>query len=88
MRISDNYVLQQIEDDYIVVPVGEAADKLHGVLKLNESGAFLWKLLTKEEQTIEGLTDALANQYGINKVTSRIDIDKVNKKLFEIGCIE
>ena len=88
MRISDNYVLQRIADDYIAVPVGSAADNLRGVIKLNETGAYLWNLLSEKEQTTEKLMDALIAEYGINKETARIDVEKVINRLREIGCIE
>ena len=88
MRISDNYVLQRIADDYIAVPVGNAADKLCGVIKMNETGGFLWDLLSEKEQTTEELMDALIAEYGISKETARIDVEKVINRLREIGCIE
>lgn len=88
MRISDNYVLQRIADDYIAVPVGSAADNLRGVIKLNETGAYLWNLLSEKEQTTEKLMDALIAEYGINKETARIDVEKVINRLRDIGCIE
>lgn len=88
MRISDNYVLQRVENDYIAVPVGNAADKLCGVIKMNETGGFLWDLLSEKEQTTEELMDALIAEYGISKETARIDVEKVINRLREIGCIE
>ena len=50
MKIKDNYVLQTMADEYIVVPVGEEADRVHGIIKLNETGAFLWKRMAGEKQ--------------------------------------
>ena len=88
MRISDNYVLQRVENDYIAVPVGNAADKLCGVIKMNETGGFLWDLLSEKEQTTEELMDALISEYGISKETARIDVEKVINRLRDIGCIE
>ena len=45
MKIKDNYVLQEVAKEYLVVPIAEEADRLQGIIRLNESGAFLWKYL-------------------------------------------
>lgn len=87
MKIKDNYVLQEIVDESIVVPVGDEADKLHGIIKLNSTGAFLWKALS-QEQTVDSLTDMLLKEYATNREAAKADVEKFLTTLREIGCIE
>lgn len=87
MKIKDNYVLQEIVDECIVVPVGEETDKFHGVIKLNGSGCFLWKALS-QTQTVDGIINAMMAEYNVDKDAAREDVEQFLAKLKEIGCIE
>ena len=53
MRISDQFMLRQVADEYLVIPVGEAALKVKGLIGLSESGSLLYRRLqdgcTEEE---------------------------------------
>ena len=54
----------------MVVPMAERSSELHGMLTLNESGAFLWELLTRE-QTEQSLTEALLESYDVTEAMAR-----------------
>ena len=87
MRINDNFVLQEMVDEHIVVPVGEAADKIHGIIRLNATGAFLWKLMSQKDQTEEELITALTAEYATDAETAKKDIDSFVSIIKEFGCI-
>lgn len=86
MKINPLFILREIADEYVVIPVGEQADRLHGILKLNEEGAFLWKLMEKE-QTEETLFFALLNEYQVEADTAKKDISVFLEELKRIGCL-
>lgn len=86
MKVSPEFILREIADEYIVVPIGEEAKRIHGVLRLNEEGAFLWKLMEKE-QTEETLFDALLNEYQVEADTAKKDISAFLEELKKIGCL-
>lgn len=86
MKINPLFVLREIADEYVVIPVGEQADRLHGMLKLNEEGAFLWKLMEKD-QTEETLFRALLNEYQVEADTAKEDISVFIEELKRIGCL-
>lgn len=65
MHVKNSLETMELDDQIIAVPVGELATEYHGVLKLNETGAFLLELL-KEETTEEALTAALAKEYSVS----------------------
>lgn len=54
MRLKYNFVITDVCDDKIAVPVGESASAYHGVLSLNETGAAILELLIQgnDEETI------------------------------------
>ena len=43
MKINENFVLRQVVDTYVVLPIGQATVDFNGMVTLNESGAFLWR---------------------------------------------
>lgn len=88
MRIKQGFVIQKVVDDYIAVPVGDASEKLHGIIKLNDTGYFLWNLLSENNQTIDALISALIDEYSINSETAITDINLFLSQLRNIGCIE
>lgn len=88
MKIKDNYVIQNIAGEYLVVPLAEEADRLHGVLSLNETGAFLWNCLTNNATTEEELRDAFMREYRGDSSTIEKDIKDFLSELESIGCLE
>ena len=88
MKIKENYVLQRIEDECIIIPVGEEADRLHGVIRLNETGAFLWDLISSGDKSIDDLESALISEYVVDKVVARKEIEDFIVQLKDIGCID
>ena len=65
MKIKSGFVLREIAGQYMAVPVGERVNELHGMIALNETGAFIWKLLENEKAEYE-LAGALTEEYDIS----------------------
>lgn len=80
MRVSKDFVLREIAGDYVLVPIGEAAKKLYGIISLTESGKMLWQLL-EEEHTENELIDAVLEMYDIDRETATADVEKFIEKL-------
>lgn len=53
MKAKKGFILRRLGQEYMVVPIGEASKNLNGMIRMNETGAFLWKELengiTEEE---------------------------------------
>lgn len=86
MRINENYVLQEIADEYIVVPVGEAAERIRGIIKLNKTGALLWKNMEKKNLGQEDLVHILLTEYPTDIDIARKDVSLFVNQLSEMGC--
>ena len=87
MKVNDEFILQEIADEGIVVPVGKASDSLQGVVKLNSTGVFLWKIMLKDDHNEESLSSSLAKEYSISKEKAQIDVEHFFFFLRNIGCI-
>ncbi len=73
MKIKDGFLLRPLADTHVVVPVGQAALDLRGMITLNGTGAFLWKAL-ETEQTEQALIDALLAHYQVTQETAAADV--------------
>ena len=48
MKIKKGFVLRVVGGENVVVPVGEMSKSFHGMINLNETGAFLWRFFSEE----------------------------------------
>lgn len=61
MKIKPGFILRQLAGEDVVVAVGEAGESFNGMIRLNETGALLWRELEKgagQEQLAEKLLEA------------------------------
>jgi len=87
MKIKDGFILREVAGNYIVVAVGEAVKNFNGVINLNETGAFLWKILEKGGDE-ESLLAALLNEYDVEEELARTDVKAFVSKLTEAGLVK
>lgn len=89
MKIVKDVVIQKVADFYVAVSVGERAVKKPCMLRLNESGAFLWNKCVECGEVCETeLSRALISEYGIAADVAKSDAEKFIKMLTEHGLIE
>lgn len=87
MKIKNNFVLKKIAGSYMVVPVRSRAVDFSGIIKLTESGAFLWRLLEQGADR-EELISKMLEEYDVDEATAAADIDRFIAKLNEADLIE
>ena len=82
MKLKTGFILRNICDSYVVVAVGSRATEHRGMIKLNETGAFLWKKL-EQDRTREDLVRAMVAEYEVDEATAGEGIDGFLKLLQE-----
>ena len=87
MKLKENFVLRQVADTWVVLPLGAASLDFNGMLTLNESGALLWRALEKGGDR-EALADALTAEYDVDRATALADAQEFLDKLLAAGCVE
>ena len=63
MRIKEGYMINKLGDGYVVVTVGDASREFNGLIRLNDTGAFLWESVLNGLDTKKKLTQAMMNYY-------------------------
>ena len=73
MKINGELILREIAGESILIPVGETALRLSGMITLTESGALLWKRL-QTECSEEELVDAVLEAYDTDRAAAQADV--------------
>ena len=87
MKINENFVLRQIADTWVVLPLGDATLDFNGMMTLNETGSFLWSILEKGCEQDE-LVNALLDEYDVTREQAEADVNEFLNKLRNIDCLE
>ena len=77
MQIKDGYVMKKLGLGYVVVTVGQASEDFNGVIRLNETGAFLWQSILDGADTREKLIKAMQARFeDLDEQTCAHDLDE------------
>lgn len=87
MKIASDFILQEIADEFIVVPIGESADRLRGIIRLNETGGFLWKALESDDLTEDDLVKQLSNRFAVDADDVKDDVNQFLEDLQAMHCL-
>ena len=87
MKIKENFALRQVADTWVVLPVAAATVDFNGMIRLNDSGALLWKAL-EQGSSREELADSLCAEYSVERQQALSDVDEFIEKLKNAGCLE
>lgn len=87
MKIKQGYVLRQVADLWVVLPLAEETVNFNGMIKLNDCGALLWKALERGCDA-EALVDAVLAEYRVSREQARADVMEFLENLSHAGCLE
>lgn len=87
MKIKKGFVLRVVGGEHVVVPVGEMSKTFHGMINLNETGAFLWRFFSEEHSIDEGV-EALLGEYDVAEELARTDVTRFVETLLQNGFAE
>lgn len=88
MKLKYNFIVNKVADNYMAVPVGNDVVDFNGILKLNETAAFIIEQLN-EEITYDALVSAVKqhfdseNSAAVKSVDNIVNVLKENNLLTE-----
>ena len=87
MKIKEGFIIKKLGIGYIVVTVGNASKDFNGVIRLNETGAFLWKSIQDGADSREKLIQAMLERYeDLDQETAEKDLDEfLGRVAFAVG---
>ena len=87
LKLKKDFIFRKIAGDNVVVPIGQQISEFNGLIKLNNSGAFLWNIL-KEGSSKEELVDKLQEEYEVDQDFAENDVEKFIQILKERDMLE
>ena len=85
-KVSDRFVLRNIAGDDLLIPIGQAAMDVSGLIALSESGALLYGKL-REGSSMEDLIAALTEEYEVSKEEAARDIEAFLNRMRELNML-
>jgi hypothetical protein len=87
MKIKKGFVLRVVGGENVVVPVGAMTKFFHGMINLNDTGAFMWKFFSEEHTLEEGIS-ALCAEYEVEEERAHEDVKKFMNTVLKHGFAE
>lgn len=87
MKIKEGFILRKVGIQYVVAATGKASENFNGMMRLNESGAFAFRLL--QQGVSEGaLVDRIVAEYDVSAEAARRDVESFLAALGEADALE
>ena len=83
MKIKPGFLLRNVADVNVVVPVGEMSVDFNGIITLNDTGKFLFRQLMTKDTSEDELLQLMLEEYEVDEETAGADIRNFASKLRE-----
>lgn len=87
MRIKEGYVLRNIVDENVIIPIGSALEVNRSLFTLNETGAFIWRKI-EEGSEVKEIISKVADEYDVTLEEAERDTIEYISYLNEKGLID
>ncbi len=86
MKIKEGFMLRRLGKDYGAVAMGKARKEFNGLIRMNETGKFLWDCL-KKGCTEEELVQSLMGEFEVSEEEARKDAGEFAERLKKAGIL-
>lgn len=87
MKLKEGFITYNTGDENLLVATGEAGKSFNGIVRNNETAAFIAELL-KEETTEDEIVNKLLDTYDVDEKTARKDVKKLLDTFKKEGFLE
>ena len=87
MKIRDGFVVRTVAGESVVIALKEVSKEFNGVIRLNDTGRFLWDMLVTGADE-EALVKALLSEYDVSEEIARADVSSFVAKLKGANIVE
>lgn len=88
MKLKSGFILEEVGGTFLAVAVGERAEELKVLIKLNSTGAFLWQILAERDVTEAELVDALLDEYDVTRDVAEKSVSAFVRSVVDGGLID
>jgi len=88
MKLKYTFVINEVADQMVAVPVGDGLGEFNGFIKMNDVGKDIFELL-KEDTTVDAVVEALKSKYSdATDDEIRENVEAFTAKLKESGVLD
>lgn len=87
MKAKDGFVLRNVIDEYILMPVDDTILQFDGAVLLNEVSAFVWNQL-QNPVSKENLLKSIIDEFEVEEEVAAQDLDNLLETFAGLGIIE
>lgn len=87
MKLCGEFVVRQIMDNIVAIPVGQTALRLNGMILLNDVSNVIWDCL-EQGTDLEGIVKAVTDAFDVSADEAQADILEFCDKLRELQLLE
>ena len=87
MKLCGEFVVRQVMDNIVAIPVGQTALQLNGMILLNDVSKTIWDCL-EQGTSLEGIVKAVTDAFDVSDEEARADISEFCDKLRKMQLLE
>lgn len=87
MKKKEDFIIRNIADEYIMIPVGKTALKFNGTIMINEISAFIWNHIEEVSNERE-MSNLICKYYEANYNEVYNDIKVIFRQMKDMQWIE
>ena len=88
MKIKKGFVIEKVGDSYLACATGKAVKDFSGLIRLNETGAYMWRMLEGDGAEIEDMIAKMTAEYDVSEEVAAKDIESFIKTMKEHGIVD
>lgn len=86
MKLKEGLIFHAVGEEHMAVATGEAAKSFNGIIRNNETAAYIFELL-QEEITEENIVEAMCERYDAPKDVIASDVADVVERIRKAGLL-
>ena len=87
MKLNGEFVVRQVMDQTVAVPVGQTALRFNGMILLNDVSKRIWDCLERDTD-LETIVTAVTDAFEVSPEEARADILEFCEKLRQLQLLE
>jgi len=87
MRLRGEFVVRQLLDEIVAVPVGQTALELNGMIMLNAASKVIWECLT-QGASLGDIVTAVTDAFEVSPVEAETDIVEFLEQLRQAQLLD
>lgn len=87
MKRKETFISREMMGSYVLMPLGETAQKFSGMILTTETGAFIWEHI-EEVNSAEEMANLLTEEFEVSHEEALADVTALFENFQKAGWIE